>query len=547
MKSIDNEVALVVEVERETQPALSRKAKQQRAYEYLCRHEGQEIHLEAFAEYCSWKPKTARTHISKRLQGILTHQKEGVYLVEGITAYTEDQFLGLLSQVRGSETIPVASKQDTEEASTIVENDPFHIETLKRIFKRDPADSERLNSTEAFDIEYKTSFNWLNRPEYTKTMAALSNARGGYIIFGVQDSKKTVGLQNNHFENIKIHKVTEDLNEFFSPEIRWRCHLYREESSGLSFGLIYVWEAEKKPVISAKNDGQDVKAAEVYYRYSGRSEKIRYPELRALIDAENMKERLLWMKHIEKIKDVGPENVGVFDINTGIVTGPSGSFLISEDVLPKLKFIREGHFTEKDAAPAIRLIGDAEVITEKSILPFRTRALHSDDILEAFFNQSALVEPLEYVDQICSEPSPYLPVYYFINKAQVSLSDVIARLEELKIRHPSRKKLIQRLKGNENLIDTGLLTTGTFAAKAKMQYKLQIITKALPDDLVDKPDEDLRYFLQAITHVSKEEIDFDYLLPFLKQLFDKYYSRADGNLVHWLRKALCYMDKLQFG
>ena|GEM_PF-201022 len=534
----------MVEVEPEVQQSLSRKARQQRAYEYLCRYEGQEIQLDSFAEYCAWKPDTAKTHISKRLQGILIHQKEGIYLVQGVTAYTEEQFLGLLSQVRGSGPILITEQL---EPTALVEADPFHTRTLERIFKRDSADSERLNSTEAFDIEYKTSFNWLNRPEYTKTMAALSNARGGYIIFGVQDSKKTVGLQNSHFENIKIHKVTEDLNEFFSPEIRWKCHLYREETSGLSFGLIYVWEAEKKPVISLKNDGQDVKAAEIYYRYSGRSEKVRYPELRALIDAENLKERLLWMKHIEKIKDVGPENVGVFDINTGIVTGPSGSFLISEDVLPKLKFIREGHFTETEAAPAIRLIGDAEVITDKSILPFRTRALHSDDILEAFFNQSELIDPLEYVDQICSEPSPYLPVYFFINMAQISIEDVITRLEELKIRQPSRKKLISRLKEDNNLLDTGLLTTGTLAAKAKMQYKLQIITKALPENLVDESNDNLKYFLQAITHVSKDEIDFNYLLPLLKQLFDKYYSRADGTLVHWLRKALCYMDKLQFG
>ena len=73
------------------------------------------------------------------------------------------------------------------------------------------------------------------------------------------------------------------------------------------------------------------------------------------------------MRYFQKIAKVGISNIGVIDTIKGEVVGPGGSLLISEDLLDKIKFIKNGTFSKTDDEPIYRLIGDVKVINGRMI------------------------------------------------------------------------------------------------------------------------------------------------------------------------------------
>lgn len=76
----------------------------------------------------------------------------------------------------------------------------------------------------------------------------------GYIIFGVKDKpREPIGLNEKSlelFEDLKIEEFTNNLNEYFSPEITWEHCTF--ELGRKVFGIIYIHELENKPAICKK-------------------------------------------------------------------------------------------------------------------------------------------------------------------------------------------------------------------------------------------------------------------------------------------------------
>ena len=67
----------------------------------------------------------------------------------------------------------------------------------------------------------------------------------------------------------------------------------------------------------------------------------------------------------------GIENIAVMNTLTGQVEGPGGSFLIDEDLIKKLSFIREGEFSERQGSPTLKLIGQLESLATDVLRPTR--------------------------------------------------------------------------------------------------------------------------------------------------------------------------------
>ena len=189
------------------------------------------------------------------------------------------------------------------------------------------------------------------------------------------------GLRDTRFADIDPTVLTAFLNEHLAPEVRWERHIHTIQEK--SFGLIYVFPAKTKPVICKKSSNQergDTKAAlkegEIYYRYRGSSEVIKYPELRRIIDESRKEEQALWMSHLKRIARIGVKDAGIFDIKSGHVSGPGGTFVIDETLLPELAFIREGEFVEREGIPALKLIGSLSSV-ESSVLPSIRRVVET--------------------------------------------------------------------------------------------------------------------------------------------------------------------------
>ena len=315
---------------------------------------------------------------------------------------------------------------DTDETSRAAAGQAAREDEVLALLKLDPNHPGRLASRENSRLEYKQSFNWGGRAAYAKTMAAFANNTGGFIVFGVKDSPHDLaGLTSNRFDRIDPARITEYLNARFAPELDWET--LRIELAGTPLGVIAVAPAAERPVVCVRDDGNELREADIYYRYRGRSERIRYAELHRLMARNRAQERAAFLKHLRKIVRVGPENVGVLDLVDGELSGHRGSLLVGEDLLSRIRFIREGRFAESDdaGAPTLRIVGEAEIVAADSLLPVRTvvapMVVGQKELMLRFLGQERPEQPIEYLKQACRESSPNMPVYHLARAAGLSL------------------------------------------------------------------------------------------------------------------------------
>lgn len=418
--------------------------------------------------------------------------------------------------------------------------DPFSVAALNEIFQVSPKHPERLNSRENTRLEFKRSFHWGSGAEYGRTCAAFANREGGYIVFGVDKKPhKMVGLQGKSFEEIDPERVTKTLNEHFAPEIRWEMHVH--EFTGLSFGILYVHESSEKPVICCKA-GEDVREGQIYYRYNGRTQSIRYPELRQLIEDRRRQEQVLWLKHFRKIAHVGVRDAAILDIKTGITTGARGSFLIDESLLPQLQFIREGEFDEKRGAPAVKVIGKAELIGTGGLAPrrqvARSQAIRTPDIILAFLESRPLHEPIEYLTQACFESSAYLPVYFLMKEARLSLEKAIEHVSNVKSTQATKRKLIERLSGQDDLSQR-IPSDGNERGRERLAIRASLLEGTL---CLAKDAKSAAKQLELIRTLTAEQVRSPFLWGLCRQAYEKFFGdrQASGSI----RYVISFMDRI---
>ena len=239
-------------------------------------------------------------------------------------------------------------------------NDFKNSDEHNKIFLLHETIAGRIISRESSWLEFKESFNWKSKDEYAKSMVAFANNKGGYIVFGIKNKPRDlVGLQSNNFEDIDEAKITAYLNNVFAPEIIFEKFVTIVNTKKI--GLLYVQQAETKPIVCLRND-RELKEADIYYRYNARSERIKYPEIKAMFDFVKEEERKGWLEHFEKISKIGSANAVIMDTIGGEIMGKDRMFVIDKKLVPKLKFIKEGDFQEKGKL-ALKLIGDVKPVS----------------------------------------------------------------------------------------------------------------------------------------------------------------------------------------
>ena len=227
-----------------------------------------------------------------------------------------------------------------------------------------------LKHRESFDLDFKSNFHYGDSLiDYVKSMEGMANNKGGEIVFGVADKPRIPkGLDNDKFEKCDPKTFNQVIQEYFSHEIHWDMNSF--EFKGKTFGRIVIHESIVKPVICKKTNGKLVREGAIYYRYRGETKEINFTELFQLIEDERRKEKMLWMNHIEKIGQVGPQNIHLIDTYKGEIHVGDGKLLIDKGLIDKLKFVREGKFVETDGAPTLKLIGEISgVVDPEMILP----------------------------------------------------------------------------------------------------------------------------------------------------------------------------------
>lgn len=225
-----------------------------------------------------------------------------------------------------------------------------------------------LYHRESRDLEFKEQFNFAGLAEYFRDFAALANNIGGYIIFGVSNSpRKLVGLNRSsldQFERIDPERISRDLLEVFSPDIQWEQQVFLIGRK--HFGVFYIYESRQKPIMARKDEGRDqlIKNGDIYFRYAGRTQRIVFAELSYIIEQRLKDANEQWLALMGKIAKTGPANAAILDTERGVIEKSESQILVvDEQLIQKMKFIREGKFRENEGEATLRLVGDVQPIS----------------------------------------------------------------------------------------------------------------------------------------------------------------------------------------
>ncbi len=379
--------------------------------------------------------------------------------------------------------------------------------------------------------EFKESFNWAGREQYARVMASFANSSGGYLIFGIKDDGSFIGLSNDNFENRDPADISLYLNSVFSPAIVWEKLVC--EYDGYKIGIIEVKEVDEKPIISHKN-GQEIKEGDILYRYTDQTEKIRYPELKSIIEKEKRKygERLL--NGLKMIVEKGPDTVKLLDLDELKDLRGGKLYVIDSkpsDLEVKVREVSESGTSDDIGLKIISIEGKAVPI------PVTEFANISSELIAYSFLDRELprnYDPRGFVERLPYETSGLVPVYFFIKKASMSIEEALQIIRKAKSTTRGRSTLIKRLTGAEY----------NFGFQTNSNILEPLVNGRKNSNEIRTPE--IKYILQAIRSVSKDYLEHNWpkIKEIIRYIYENYYMNPKLRLD--LRMAICYCDKTLF-
>lgn len=232
--------------------------------------------------------------------------------------------------------------------------------------------SGQLIHREGLRLEFKEQFNLAGLADYLKDFAAFANNRGGLIVFGVTDSpRKIQGLSKKsieRFEKLDPERMTGHINKVFSGHIEWQATII--ELDDKSFACFKVFEASHKPLICKSDHGKNVlRNGDVYFRYGGRTQRIRHSELQSLIQARIEEANKAWIDHVKQIGAQGPAKKALLDLRTGkLEIDSEREVFVDQSLIEKVKWIREGQFDEVDGAETLKIVGNISAVNTVEVI-----------------------------------------------------------------------------------------------------------------------------------------------------------------------------------
>lgn len=430
-------------------------------------------------------------------------------------------------------------------------------EVLRRRLKLQNEQSFRVISRESTNLEFKESFNFGSLSSYFKTMAALANNSGGYLIFGVTDSPRVaIGLSRSSlqsFESIRVEEITKQLQSYFDPEISWEHRTY--EISDRNFGVIYIHKLDNRPCIckktlSATNPKASLREGDIFYRYGGRSERIHYTELREILDATRKSEQELWLDLVRNAMSIGVENASLLDLSTGRIGLGSGAIVLDQNLVERMRFVKQGEFSETVGAPTLRLLGEVQEVRSNNVLidqPSLTelRGIETHDVVASFLESKQVENPLEYLKRVCSENSPNYPVFYFAYLSNLPFATLIENLELHRTTSGSKERVLDRLRG-EKIQEVPLGTSEHPSSVRKRALRAQLLEQNSLG--VIETIQQLKDTLSVICSLSDEEMadHAGELKEIMHSVYFDWIEDLDSNVKSQLRKSISKLDQALF-
>ena len=427
---------------------------------------------------------------------------------------------------------------------TMTSLDPISESEIRKLFEQNADGYWVLTHGETDYCEAKRNFGFKYPEAWLRAVAALANNAGGYVLFGVCDkgtngtngedhSHYVCGMDDDLFLDADAAEFSMRLKSFFQPTPRF-------EITSISFddkvvGVLFVHKHPSAPVIATTGGKSKIKEGDIFYRYPGQSTRIKYGDLRSILDDRDKKARLESLPLIEKILEIGPEKSMIADLTNGLLSNQQNNIFIDDDAIGKLKFIKEGQFVEKDGALTLKLIGELQPINYvKTKQVFDN--ISKNEIFSCFLNQVSVDNPAAFINALRDIQTYWLPIFYYQHLAQFSeqqavdcLNDGIGGMKQ-SIRHHTN-----RLKSRSG---PNLNAYGSDEFRQSLKNNVNIDVYAL--DLKDK-----RLLLRSLQELNKDDIELEYALTILKQFYPEIFIDSP-TIQSEIRKAICWVDAIYY-
>jgi hypothetical protein len=367
-----------------------------------------------------------------------------------ITQIKKDKYGASVEEAQPEELDAFLSAWDDSEAKPPPAPSPVDLRILRSMFIRETG-TWRLAGGETDRTECKANFRLQPEDRFSKAVraiAGLANNKGGYLLFGVTDgSFQADGLTDDAFTKSDISLVNRILVGSLDPVPHVTKGLI--ELGGKQIGVLYVEKHDHGPVVAIKNLGQDVKEGGIYFRYVGETRLIKPGELRQIISA---REQRAIAEFSARMSRVATGKEATIDLDSGEVAGTNGKFVIDKALLPSIQFVREGEFSETKGAPALRLIGDVEPVSEAE--RERTRIIREnvtpDAVIRNFLRNEKVAEPMQYIHFQAHAQRKWFPAWFYVDQTKSTAAEIAEDLRKQVATYPSsRDALVDRLVGKD--------------------------------------------------------------------------------------------------
>jgi hypothetical protein len=420
---------------------------------------------------------------------------------------------------------------------------PLDRETLLAMFQQDADGTWRFRPGETDEHECKASFRLRNAYVWLRAVAALANNRGGYILFGVHDkdaacadgvdkSFAVIGLTGSDFANLDPADLTSHIKAKLDPTPRVGAATI--ELDGKTVGVLHVEQHPSRPVIATRQEG-DIREGDIFFRYPGQSSRIKYGDLRTMLDERDASARQQILPMVEKLLQRGPDRVLLADLEEGVLDDGKRPITIDKSLLDQLSFIREGEFNEVAGAPALRLIGEVRAAGEERI---GSRGVVTDvNLLTNFLNRETLFRPVEYIRfAVEASHAEWLPIFYFAQASQLDRADLAAFIGGLGGSAKRREMFASRAMGTKVAYKKAVGTPATMLAE------MQII--GLPALTNSKDAGNVAMAICGLE--SLEGYDAGALLDLVARCYTLASTDAKAGIMSNIRRAACRLDELLY-
>jgi Putative DNA-binding domain len=414
---------------------------------------------------------------------------------------------------------------------------PTDPDVIRALFEKRGRTGWFLVAGETDQAECKAAFSMKPQDRFAdplRSIAGLANNKGGYVFFGVKDKTfELVGLRDDTFKTTDSAEFSRVITTTLDPVPRYEITCL--EIDGKTLGVIYVPPHDHRPVIAIKAMGKDLREGTIYYRYVGESKPIKPGELRQLIAYRERQAVAQFAKSMTRVAD---GSAATLDLNSGKVEGHAGAFVIDRQLLPELQFIREGEFSETKGAPTLRLIGEVRPAAQDqgATASVVRRNVTDDAVLRNFLQQASVAYPVDYLQRSCHTQRHWLPMFYYLKMAGLSVDQTIALFDAEEPPYPTVcKAATNRLKGT---ISAFRKATGSAA---------KVLSSISSGAVLDPNDaKEAMTIAYAIGGLTDNGPNLTGCLVLLQKCLAFSKGPTGGNLRSQIYRAACRLDELMF-